>query len=69
METAGIPQQVVVLATRLKGEVNCAPLTGVVTVMANAGMLVATRARRAEKKYFINLPQICKMRALMRSCR
>lgn len=53
MEAAGTPPQVVVLAITLKGEVNCAPFVGAVTVMANAGRLDTRRATRAEKRVLI----------------
>jgi hypothetical protein len=53
METAGTPPQVVVLAVRVKGEVTCAPLAGVTTVMADAVADDATSARTAESKVFI----------------
>ena len=35
METAGVEAQVLVLATRLKGEVKFAPVAGLVTVMSD----------------------------------
>jgi hypothetical protein len=57
METAAAPPHVLVLATRLKGEVNCAPFTGLVTVIANAGTQDAASAKRAEREIFISLPR------------
>jgi hypothetical protein len=58
METAGTPPQVLVLAMSVKGEVTCAPFTGVVTVMAAAGTVIAAAARRAESKIFIDVPRV-----------
>jgi hypothetical protein len=53
METAGFESQVMVLATRVNGEVNWAPLAGVVMVMAEADVALTATARNARKEYFI----------------
>ena len=54
METAGTPLHVVEAATRLKGEVTCAPLTGTLTVIASADTLDVASTRKAERKVFIS---------------
>jgi hypothetical protein len=53
METAVTPPQVFVLATNKKGEFSCAPLAGVVTVIAAAGTHAPSSANSGEKKVFI----------------
>ena len=58
METAGFELQVLVLATRMKGDVTCAPFAGVVTVMACAGGITVTNARRENKKTFMDQPRL-----------
>ena len=56
METAGFESQVPVLATRLKGEVTCAPFAGVVTVIACAGTMIVTSAKIEPRNCFIDQP-------------
>jgi|HubBroStandDraft_3_1064219.scaffolds.fasta_scaffold1145393_1 hypothetical protein len=64
METAVADPQVLVLATRLKGEVTWTPLAGVVTVMADAGTLIPKVARVAKRKVLINMPRVLGPHAL-----
>jgi hypothetical protein len=52
METAGTPPQVLVLAMSVKGEVTCALLAGVVTLIAAAGTLNAAAVRSTKSKVF-----------------
>jgi hypothetical protein len=53
MELALTDPQVLVLATRVKGEVTWAPLAGVLTVMADAGTIIPENAKAAKSKVFI----------------
>ncbi len=53
METAVAPRQVFALATNQNGEVTCAPLAGVVTVIAAAGTHAPNSANSGEIKVFI----------------
>ena len=57
MEVAGTEEQVLVLAMRAKGDVTWAPFAGVVTVMADAGTLDATKAKTAKSKVFTDMPR------------
>jgi len=66
MDTAAFEPQVLVLATRLKGEETLAPLTGVVTVMANAGAIPIASAKMKQKNAFMRVPRVTMAeRALM----
>jgi hypothetical protein len=56
METAVWEPQVLVLAVSANGEVSCAPLEGVVTVMANNGETLAAKARRGSTRNLIGGP-------------
>jgi len=47
-----------VLATRLKGEVTCAPFAGVVTVIACAGTMIVTSAKIEPRNCFIDQPHL-----------
>jgi len=58
IDTAGTEAQVVVLATRLKGEVNDAPAEGVVTVIADAGTTEPAIVIMAKSKVFMDSPRI-----------
>jgi len=58
METAGFELQVLVLATRVKGELTCAPFAGVVTVMACAGVTIANSAKTERKNLFMVQPRM-----------
>jgi hypothetical protein len=53
METAGTEAQVLVFATKLNGDASCAPFAGLVTMIADAVVLHASRVNMAEKKSFI----------------
>jgi hypothetical protein len=58
METAAFEPQVLVLATRLKGEETIAPLAGAVTLMANAGAVPIASANMKQKNAFMSLPWV-----------
>jgi hypothetical protein len=47
-----------VLAIKVKGDVNLAPLAGEETVMADAGKLIPRRAKVAKRRVFINMPRV-----------
>jgi hypothetical protein len=53
IDAAATEPHVVALATSAKGEVTCVPFTGVVTVIADAGIVLATSARAAKRIFFI----------------
>ena len=54
MDTAVTPEHVFVLALSAKGDVTTAPLEGVVTVMACAGIEKAASANAAKSKVFMS---------------
>jgi hypothetical protein len=58
METAATEPQVEALAIKLKGEVNWAPVDGVVTVMADAGTQIPRSIKEAESKVFMDEPRV-----------
>jgi hypothetical protein len=58
MEVAATDPQVLVLAIKVKGDVNLAPLAGEETVMADAGKLIPARANVAKRSVFINMPRV-----------
>jgi hypothetical protein len=58
METAAFEAHVLVLATRLKGEETRAPLAGVATLMANAGVIPIASVKIKQKNAFISLPRV-----------
>lgn len=53
METVGLEAQVLLLAVRVNGDVSWAPLAGAVTVMADAGTMLAASATAAKRKFFM----------------
>jgi hypothetical protein len=56
MDTAAFDAQVLVPATRLKGEETIAPLAGAVTVMANPGAIPI--AKMKQKNALMTLPRV-----------
>jgi hypothetical protein len=58
IDTAGTEAQVVVLATRLKGELNDAPAEGAATVIADAGTIDPAIVTMAKSKAFMESPRI-----------
>jgi hypothetical protein len=58
IDTAATEPQVLVLATRVKGELNDAPAEGVVTVIADAGTIDPAIVAMAKRKVFMDSPRI-----------
>ena len=56
METAGTPAHVVVLAVTVNGDVSCAPLVGVETVMAWIDAVQPDSANAAISNLFMSEP-------------
>jgi hypothetical protein len=58
IDTAGNPAHVFVLAVSTNGEVSCAPLLGVETVMAWTDAVLVTSANAAKNIFFISEPLV-----------